>query len=70
MTRPARITPSWLRIEAHAAARIEALRDSLETAAAENITQLQAEVRVWRQIIDLPLTLSDEQIQPDEAGYA
>ena len=61
--------PSWLRIKAHAEERIEHCRTVLETASPEMLPAVQAEARVWRQVIALPETLSEEQIAPSGAGY-
>ncbi len=68
MTAPLPI-PSWLRIKQHAQEQIETLRDALERAGPDRIAAIQAEIRVWRQVIDLPATLSDESIMPPASGY-
>lgn len=62
--------PTWQRITLHANERIEALRSSLEVAKPDMIPALQAEVRVWRQVLDLPNMLSFEQIESSSGGYA
>lgn len=59
----------WKRIERHAQDRIEELRLALETVPADHLVRLQAEIAVWRQVMILPETLSDEQIAPESAGY-
>lgn len=49
---------TWPHIERHAKKRIEDLRSALEAAPPERIALLQAEVRVWRQVLALPTDLA------------
>lgn len=62
--------PTWLRIRKHAETRIEELRTSLESAKSDQVSELQSEIRVWRQVLDLPSTLSPEDIGAGPAGYS
>lgn len=60
---------TWPKIERHARERIEELRSSLEAAPADAVPALQAEIRVWRQVLDLPVTLARPSAEPIGSGY-
>lgn len=64
------IIPSWGAVASHAEERIASVRTALETASADTIPALQAEVRVLRSILALPTTLSPKiDLEPEPAPY-
>ena len=58
----------WGTVVRYAKERIEALRSALEAAPAERITSLQAEIKTWRAVLDLPETLAIP-VMDDRAAY-
>lgn len=50
----------WARVKRLGNERIEALRSALEVATPMDCAALQAECRVWRQILELPNTIAAE----------
>lgn len=64
-------TLTWHRVEIYARKRIEDQRDVLETASdPARVLAAQAAISVWREILALPAEISDENIEPPQAGYA
>lgn len=61
---------SWLTVVGHAKEQIEHGRSALETATDPLIIgHIQASIRVWREVLDLPDTLSPEPTEPDRSAY-
>lgn len=58
----------WGAVVRHAKERIEAIRSALEAAPADRITGLQAEIKTWRAVLDLPETLAIP-VMDDRAAY-
>lgn len=58
----------WGTVVRHAKTRIETLRSALETAPADQVARVQAEIKVWRDVLDLPETLTIPPMD-DRAAY-
>lgn len=61
---------TWLAIKAHAQAEIERNRDLLEGAQPDTLATIQARIRVWREVLDLPKALAPELSESEPSGYA
>lgn len=64
-------TPSWAAVKRHAEAQIASAMEALSVAPLDKVAGLQAQVRVWRDVLELPTTLApDTKLAPDPISYS
>ncbi len=60
---------TWLAVKAHAEKEIERNRDLLEGVKPDTLSTIQARIRVWREVIELPSTLAPPTDDDTPAAY-
>lgn len=61
---------TWLAVKAHAEKEIERNRDLLEGAQPDTLATIQARIRVWREVLELPGALAAPVIDANPSGYS
>ncbi|WP_226018420.1 hypothetical protein [Novosphingobium sp. FKTRR1] len=63
------INLAWPVVKRHAQGRIEDLRDMLERSDPASIPAIQASIKTWREVIDLPTTIMADDLEPPVSAY-